>query len=176
MQNFALKAKLSDVTSKIHDPAATYQVNKDSLSLRENGRTQVGRVENGKLKDAEDPDVVKVLRKATYKVTNDSQKLRQMLMEFDSKEEEYKNRISELEAEVKGLYNENNQQHDRAIREMENRLELTSQKLEAAERYLTSKEEECNMFKLDLDTLNEENKRLKETLNDLIIKQKVKKK
>lgn len=175
LQNFTLKSRLSDVTSKIHDPAATYQVNRESsLGGKENGIIQNGKLDNGKLTknvDA-DPDVVKVLRKATYKVKNDGEKLRQMCTEFDNKEEEYKRRISELETEVKNAQNESTKSHDRAIREMEDRLELTSQKLEAAERYMTGKEEECNMLKLDLDTLNEENKRLKETLNDLILAQK----
>ncbi|XP_069181334.1 uncharacterized protein [Procambarus clarkii] len=172
IQNFALKSRLSDVTSKIHDPAATYQISKDSISLKESTLLQNGKPENGKLKHADDPDVVKVLRKATYKVTNDTQKLRQLCSEFDNKEEEYKKRIADLETEVKNLQNESSKQHDKAIREMENRLELTSQKLEAAERYLTSKEEEYNMLKLDVDTLNEENKRLKESLNELILKEK----
>lgn len=53
---------------------------------------------------------------------------------------------------------------------MENRMEMVAQKLEAAERYMAGKEEECNMLKLDLDTLNEENKRLKENLNDMMLK------
>ncbi|XP_071530444.1 uncharacterized protein [Panulirus ornatus] len=172
IQNFTLKSKLSDVTAKINDPAATYQVNRDSLNLKENSVIQNGKTESVQLKDADDPDVVKVLRKATYKVTNDSLKLRQMCTEFNNKEEEYKKRITDLETEMKNLQNESTRQHDRAIREMENRLEMTSQRLEAAERYLTAKEEEYSMLKLDFDTLNEENKRLKENLNDLILKKK----
>lgn len=172
IQNFTLKSKLSDVTAKINDPAATYQVNRDSLNLKENSVMQNGKTESGQLKDADDPDVVKVLRKATYKVTNDSLKLRQMCTEFSNKEEEYKKRITDIETEMKNLQNESTRQHDRAIREMENRLEMTSQRLEAAERYLTAKEEEYSMLKLDFDTLNEENKRLKENLNDLILKKK----
>ncbi|KAG7155673.1 kinesin-like protein KIN-14E isoform X2 [Homarus americanus] len=169
IQNFSLKSKLSDLTTKINDPAATYQIAKESLSFREN---LIQNTENGKLKDVDDPDVVKVLRKATYKVTNDTQKLRQMCTELVNKEEEYKKRITDLETEVRNLQNENSKRFDKAIREMENRLEITSQKLEAAERYLTSKEEEGNMLKLDIDTLNDENKRLKENLNELILKQK----
>ncbi|XP_069951026.1 uncharacterized protein [Cherax quadricarinatus] len=172
IQNFALKSRLSDLTTKIHDPAATYQINKDSISLKESALLHNGKTEHGKVKGVDDPDVVKVLRKATYKVTNDTQKLRQLCSEFDLKEEEYKKRISDLETEVKNLQNESSKQHDKAIREMENRLELTTQKLEAAERYLTNKEEEYNMLKLDIDTLNEENKRLKANLNEMILKEK----
>lgn len=176
LHNFTLKSQLSDVASKIHDPAATFQVNKDPpLSLKENGSLR----ENGNLKEngnaksktsTDDPDVVKVLRKATYKVSGDTQKLRQLCTEFDAKEEDYKKRIHDLETELRNHQNESTKTHDRDIREMENRMEMVAQKLEAAERYMAGKEEECNMLKLDLDTLNEENKRLKENLSDMMLK------
>ncbi|XP_047498113.1 kinesin-like protein KIN-14I isoform X3 [Penaeus chinensis] len=176
LHNFTLKSQLSDVASKINDPAATFQVNKDPpLSLKENGSLR----ENGNLKEngnaksktsTDDPDVVKVLRKATYKVSGDTQKLRQLCTEFDAKEEDYKKRIHDLETDLRNHQNESTKTHDRDIRAMENRMEMVAQKLEAAERYMAGKEEECNMLKLDLDTLNEENKRLKENLNDMMLK------
>ncbi|KAK3889374.1 hypothetical protein Pcinc_006626 [Petrolisthes cinctipes] len=178
VQNFALKSRLSEVTSKIHDPAATYQINRDSLNPRDTEKLKNGdheKLKNGdhdKLKNGDDPDVVKIPRKATYKVPNETVKLRMLSTEFSNKEEEYRRRISDLEIEVKNLQNEGSRQQAQAVRQLEERLERSTQLVEAGKKCLAAKEEEYNMLKLDLETLNQENKRLKETLNDLILRQK----
>ncbi|KAK4327180.1 hypothetical protein Pmani_002327 [Petrolisthes manimaculis] len=178
VQNFALKSNLSEVTSKIHDPAATYQINRDSLNPRDTEKLKNGdheKLKNGdhdKIKNSDDPDVVKIPRKATYKVPNETVKLRMLSTEFNNKEEEYRRRISDLEIEVKNLQNEGSRQQAQAVRQLEERLERSTQLVEAGKKCLAAKEEECNMLKLDLETLNQENKRLKETLNDLILRQK----
>lgn len=170
LQNTSLKTRLSELTAKIHDPAATYQITRDSLASDTNPATPT------KTRGPDDPDVAKVLRKATYKLTGDSQKLRTMVLEMTAKEEEYKARIAALEEKLLNHVNEDSasaREHERTVRTLEHQLELASQKLEAAGRYATAKEEESSVLKLDLDTLNEENRRLKENLNDLILKQRV---
>ncbi|CAL4124624.1 unnamed protein product, partial [Meganyctiphanes norvegica] len=161
VQNYNLKSQLTEVTNNINDPAATYQVNKDSL--KENGK-----IEGQNLKDIDDPDVVKILRKATYKVTNDNAKIRQLYNEFNTKEEEYKKKINILETELRNLQNASSEQHDREIRDLENRLEGLHCKLEASEKYAITRDEEFNMLKLDIETLNEENKRLKDKFNEFV--------
>ncbi|XP_050695203.1 uncharacterized protein LOC126985012 isoform X1 [Eriocheir sinensis] len=168
LQNTSLKTRLSELTAKIHDPAATYQITRESLASDTNASTPT------KTRGPDDPDVAKVLRKATYKLTGDSQKLRTMVLEMTAKEEEYKARIAALEEKLLNHVNEDSasaREHERTVRSLEHQLELASQKLEAAGRYATAKEEESSVLKLDLDTLNEENRRLKGNLNDLILKQ-----
>ena len=171
LQNNSLKTRLTELTTKIHDPAATYQITRDSLaSDTSTTPTQT------KMRGPDDVDVAKVLRKATYRLPGDSQKLKTMLMDMTSKEEDYRARIAALEEQI--MNNENQDtavahEHERTVRSLEHQLEKVSQKLEGAGRYATAKEEESNVLKLDLDTLNEENRRLKENLNDLILKQRV---
>lgn len=174
LQNTSLKTRLSELTAKIHDPAATYQITRDSLASETNGIT--ASTTPTKTRGPDDTDVAKVLRKATYKLTGDSQKLRTMVVELTAKEEEYKARIATLEEKLLNHENEDSasaREHERTVRSLEHQLEMASQKLEAAGRYATAKEEESSVLKLDLDTLNEENRRLKENLNDLILKQRV---
>lgn len=171
LQNTSLKTRLTELTAKIHDPAATYQITRDSLASDTNAATTPT-----KTRGSDDAEVAKVLRKATYKLTGDSQKLRTMVLEMTAKEEEYKARIAALEEKLLNHVNEDSasaREHERTVRSLEHQLELASQKLEAAGRYATAKEEESSVLKLDLDTLNEENRRLKENLNDLILKQRV---
>ncbi|XP_045127324.1 kinesin-like protein KIN-14I isoform X1 [Portunus trituberculatus] len=162
LQNTSLKTRLTELTDKIHDPAATYQITRDSLAS------------DTPTPHAKDPDVTRVLRKATYRLPGDSQKLKTMVLEMTTKEEDYRARISALEEKILNYENEDNaasRELERTVRSLEHQLEVASQKLEAAGRYATAKEEESNVLKLDLDTLNEENRRLKENLNDLILKQ-----
>ena len=172
LQNFTLKSQLAEVTSKIHDPAATYQVNRDSslnFKYNNNNNNNIISIKS----EAEDPDVVKILRKATYKVNTDSQKVRQMYNEFENKEEQYKKRIESLELDLRNQQNLSIEKYDKDMRDIERRLEKSQQEIETSNRFLMSKEEECNMLKLDLETLNEENRRLKEKLNEALKKQQV---
>ena len=125
------------------------------------------------MKNTDDPDVVKILRKATYKVNTDSQKIRQMYNEFENKEEDYRKRIENLELDLRNQQNVTIEKYERELRESEKRLEKSEKKVEASEKFLLSKEEECSMLKLDIDTLNEENKRLKEKLNEALMKHQV---
>lgn len=49
---------------------------------------------------------------------------------------------------------------DRHMRNLEAQLEDAHKKLEATERFLLTKEEECGVLRLDFETLTEENRRL----------------
>lgn len=159
------------MASKINDPAATYQVTKDPPShLKEISNTIT---DIQKLSGVDDPEVAKILRRANLKVNGESLKVRDMYSDFDITEHNYKKKINELEKELKRQETEATDKFDRHIRNLENQLEDAHKKLEVTERFLLTKEEECHMVKLDFDTLNEENKRLKEQLNDIMLKQKV---
>lgn len=60
--------------------------------------------------------------------------------------------------------------YERSIRSLEDKLETTQRRLESTEKSISAKEEESSALKLDLDTLNEENKRLKGDLNVIHLK------
>ncbi|KAF2353507.1 Spindle pole body-associated protein Vik1/Cik1 microtubule binding domain [Trinorchestia longiramus] len=171
LQNFTLKSRLSHVANNIHDPTATYQINKDDpLSVKEVNKS----IDSNKLTDTgketcvDDPDVVKILKKSTYKVTEESQHLRQLCKEHDAKELEYKRKIDALELELRNSLNSSCEKHEKSIRELEALLENSQQKEQSTERFMEEKEEEFNMLKLDIDTLTEENTRLKQSLNEVI--------
>ena len=158
LQNFTLKSRLSQVANNIHDPAATYQItNKDGpLS----GKGVEPRKELSPEGSVDAPDVT---RKNTYKVTEENLKIKALCKEHDTKELQYKDRLQKLELELKNLENK-----DKSIRDLEEMLERAEQKREVTERFLEEKEEELNMLKLDVDTLTEENTRLKESLNEVL--------
>jgi len=125
---------------------------------------------------------LKLRRKSTYKVPHNNEanaelrQLRSLINDLHNKELEYQRRISQLETESRNLRNQRGEddiakaEYDRVIRSLEDKLETTQRRLEEAEKCLLSREEESNALKLDLDTLNDENKRLKEDLNVLHIK------
>ncbi len=60
--------------------------------------------------------------------------------------------------------------YEKNIRSLKDQLETTQRRLESTEKCILEKEEESSAFKLDLDTLNEENKRLKGDLNIIHLK------
>uniref|UniRef100_A0A6A7FXE9 Kinesin-like protein n=2 Tax=Hirondellea gigas TaxID=1518452 RepID=A0A6A7FXE9_9CRUS len=194
LQNFTLKSRLSHVANNIHDPAATYQITKEtplsikdhhnkcvdptmklndtSLSIKDHHIISIDPTiklnDIGKETSVDDPDVVKILRKSTYKVTEETQIMKELCKEYEAKELEYKMKISDLENEKRNLHNSSCERHDRCIRELEELLERSHQKLESSNRFLEHKEEELNMLKLDVDALTEENTRLKQSLNEVI--------
>ena len=178
LQNFTLKSRLSQVANNISDPAVTYQINKDGgkLSVKDAIKT----VENLKISDiggketsVDDPDVVRILRKSTYKVTEETQRMRELVREFEAKELEYKKRIEGLEVECLNLQNASSDRYNRSVRELEGMLERGQQKAEATDKFMEEKEEELNMLKLDVDTLTEENARLKQSLTDIMAQKQV---
>ncbi|XP_018022795.2 kinesin-like protein KIN-14I isoform X1 [Hyalella azteca] len=170
LQNFTLKSRLSQVANNINDPAATYQINKDGpLSVKETNKSSENNNLNdvGKETSVDDPDVVKILRKSTYKVTEESQIMRQLCKEYEAKELEYKKKIEALELELRNVQHSTCEKHEKSIRDLEAFLEKQQQKVESMERFLEEKEEECNMLKLDVDTVTEENAKLQKTLKQL---------
>ena len=57
--------------------------------------------------------------------------------------------------------------------DLEDQLQRNLQKSESQERQLSHKDEEMNMLRLDVETLNEENRRLKGKLNEYTQKHEV---
>jgi uncharacterized phage infection (PIP) family protein YhgE len=125
---------------------------------------------------------LKLRRKSTYKVPHNNEanaelrQLRSLINDLHNKELEYQRRISQLETESRNMKNQLGEEstakneYDRVIRTLEDQLETTQRRLEEAEKCLLSKEEESSALKLDLDTLNDENRRLNEDLNILHLK------
>ncbi|XP_035709051.1 kinesin-like protein KIN-14I isoform X2 [Folsomia candida] len=122
---------------------------------------------------------LKLRRKSTYKVAHTNseanvelKQLRSLINDLHSKEVDYQARIRELELELRNARNQESCKttYERNIRSLEDRLESTQRRLESAEKCILAKEEESSALKLDLDTLNEENKRLKGDLNVIHLK------
>lgn len=127
-------------------------------------------------------DLLRLRRKSTYKISHNVEtngeikQLRSLINDLHAKEVEYQRKLSALETELRNLKNQyadecaSRQESDRIIRQLEEQLEITQRKLEETERTFLTKEEECSAIKLDVDTLNEENRRLKDDLNMLHLK------
>lgn len=127
-------------------------------------------------------DDLRLRRKSTYKISHNLEtngeikQLRSLINDLHEKELDYQRKLSALETELRNLKNQyadecaSRTEGDRIIRQLEEQLEITQRKLEETERTLLTKEEECSAIKLDVDTLNEENRRLKDDLNMLHLK------
>ena len=102
--------------------------------------------------------------------------LRALVNDLHSKELETQLKITQLEAELANLKSQLGNEREtrvsaeKSVLSLENQLETSQRRMEMMEQCFLAREEECTALKLDVDTLNEENKRLKDDLNVLHVK------
>lgn len=183
-QNSSLKVKLGEISSRISESSHLDRLNNNTPNLQECHieKLQSESSEERKTLSSETSptDEMKLKRKSTYKVSHqrDDQseeisQLRSLVKELQEKESESQHQVSNLTLEVSNLRAQLNiadtvqKELSQAVRFLEEKLAESEKRLEVTQECLLKKDEEHSALLLDLTTLKEENKILKDQLNFL---------
>ena len=127
-------------------------------------------------------DEMRLRRKSTYKIAHNNEtneeikQLRAFINDLHAKEVDFQKKFAQMETELRNIKNQYADEStarleaERTVCSLEDQLATAQRQLEATEKCFLEREEESSALKLDLDTRNEENKRLKDDLNLLHIK------
>jgi len=195
LQNLSLKTKLSEISSRISESPTRHRrenvkINIPLQELQQDGTarglvtspTPTGTDEvnpTNNVPSATETDEMKLKRKSTYKVSHpkdellgtEINQLRSLIKELQGKEGEALRQVAQGGSEIKVLRTELEiearcrRDAERAVRGLEEQLEESERRLQDTETCFLTRDEEHAALKLDLDTLKEENRRLREELN-----------
>lgn len=127
-------------------------------------------------------DELRLRRKSTYKVPHSNDKnsevkqLRSLINDLHSKELEYQRKLAQMDIELRNMRNEyevqfsTRAQLEKVMRVVEEELKDSNARAEEMRSRLRTRDQECAALKMDVDTLNEDNRRLKEDLHVLNLK------
>ncbi|CAG7663390.1 unnamed protein product [Allacma fusca] len=188
LQNYTLKSKLAELSARISD-SATYRLEKPNHTNSSAPTVVIGSSHENGQDSSEDgthvsvtSDELRLRRKSTYKVAHNNEtnaeikQLRAFINDLHAKEVEYQRKLSHMETELGNVKNQyadecaKRSEVEKSVAALKEQLEIAKQRVETTEKCFLMREEESSALKLDLDTLNEENKRLKDDLNLLHIK------